>query len=368
MAGGICGNFVSKKVNKVRWKPRSDLDVSGADTFISGSWDDSENELALWQFSASSDQDGDLIKLTSLPHYGDVTELKFINSENFVSSSSFGNVKLFRLAKSGMKTAWSIIEELSWDKLHHFDHASPWEKCSCTAFASYDEDIVTVGEDGRMVLLTAHQRKPVRIMDGADSCSLHCVCFLKYNQVITGNLRGQLKVWDFGVPNSHKPVSTFMLSGDQVTAMCITQHPTQRHVVLVGGEDGSLTAWDLRQSRFPVTLLNAHPDAVNEVKFHPMQPEHLFTCSASGELWHWNTSAMSTASSTTHMGRSGTGGSISEIDGAGWLGGEASKHRLEVFSLIPAMHKPINSLDVDRDSLVYGCDNEGIYLLTNITL
>jgi hypothetical protein len=37
-------------------------------------------------------------------------------------------------------------------------------------------------------------------------------------------------------------------------------HPTQRHMVLAGGEDGSLTVWDLRHNTFPVTLLSAHSD------------------------------------------------------------------------------------------------------------
>jgi len=51
--------------------------------------------------------------------------------------------------------------------------------------------------------------------EGADSCSLRCVCFLKHNEVLTGNLRGQMKVWD--LKNAvDKPAFTFMLSGEQV--------------------------------------------------------------------------------------------------------------------------------------------------------
>jgi hypothetical protein len=40
----------------------------------------------------------------------------------------------------------------------------------------------------------------------------------------------------------------------------VVHHPTQRHMVLAGGEDGSLTVWDLRHNTFPVTLLSAHSD------------------------------------------------------------------------------------------------------------
>lgn len=64
--------------------------------------------------------------------------------------------------------------------------------------------------------------------EGADSCSLRCVCFLKHNEVLTGNLRGQMKVWD--LKNAvNKPASTFMLSGEQV---CVTVHVGEQTVVL----------------------------------------------------------------------------------------------------------------------------------------
>nr|CAD7405277.1 unnamed protein product [Timema poppensis] len=125
----------------------------------------------------------------------------------------------------------------------------------------------------------------------ADNSSLHCVCFLKHNEVITGNLRGQMKIWDLKSP-SKTAASTFMLSGDQVCASCVVNHPTQCHLVLAGGEDGCLTVWDLRHNTFPVTLLSAHTDTVTELHFHPERPEHLFTCSLSGEFWHWNTTSV----------------------------------------------------------------------------
>ena len=51
--------------------------------------------------------------------------------------------------------------------------------------------------------------------ENADSCSLRCVCFLKHNEVLTGNLRGQMKVWDLKSAVD-KPAFTFMLSGEQV--------------------------------------------------------------------------------------------------------------------------------------------------------
>lgn len=73
--------------------------------------------------------------------------------------------------------------------------------------------------------------------DNADSCSIHCVIFSKHNEVLTSNLRGQLKIWDLRTQNNI-PSSTFMLSGDQVTPTCLTFHPTQRHMILAGDDLG----------------------------------------------------------------------------------------------------------------------------------
>ena len=130
----------------------------------------------------------------------------------------------------------------------------------------------------------------------------------------------------------------------------MTHHPTQRHMVLAGGEDGSLTVWDLRHNTFPVTLLSAHSDTVMELQFHPDRPEHVFSCSSSGEVWHWDTSSMSRS------------------DENPWLSTDAAKHRLEVFTLMPQLHKPINSLDVNKNKVVCGCDNEAVYVFKDVML
>lgn len=82
-------------------------------------------------------------------------------------------------------------------------------------------------------------------LDKADSCSLNCVTFLKHNEVLTSNSRGQMKVWD--LRNSEdSPISTFMLSGEHVMATCLVNHPTQQHLLLAGDEEGTNTPINLR--------------------------------------------------------------------------------------------------------------------------
>ena len=64
--------------------------------------------------------------------------------------------------------------------LYIFSDGAP---APCTGLATMDGDIVTVGEDGKMNFLTSHQSQVVRSIENADSFTLHCVCFLKHNEV-----------------------------------------------------------------------------------------------------------------------------------------------------------------------------------------
>ena len=55
-------------------------------------------------------------------------------------------------------------------------------------------------------------------------------------------------------------IAIFHRSGDRVPLLCIDKHPTQPHLIVTGGQDGVLGLWDMRQERYPVTLLEAHSD------------------------------------------------------------------------------------------------------------
>lgn len=55
-------------------------------------------------------------------------------------------------------------------------------------------------------------------------------------------------------------MSTFR-TGDHTALHSVDKHPGQSHIVATGGEDGMLCIWDLRQEKFPVTLLEAHSAA-----------------------------------------------------------------------------------------------------------
>ncbi|XP_077862954.1 nucleoporin Nup43-like, partial [Saccoglossus kowalevskii] len=230
----------------------------------------------------------------------------------------------------------------------------------------------------------------------ADSCTIHAVSYLKQYEVITVSSTGQLKIWDLR-QSSSEPSRTFVLTGERVPLHCIDKHPNQPHIVATGGQDGVLTIWDMRQDTYPVTLLDAHSSDMWEVKFHPSNPDNLFTCSEDGSVWHWdNTSSqvsMATQLSTSMAGSgtengAGIGGGQGPSTSRGfgfaalssnshpipgtsspWLSNDASKHRnLEVTTLLPHNKMPVNTIDIESNNLLCGTDGEAVYVVRNLTL
>ncbi|XP_077977336.1 nucleoporin Nup43-like [Glandiceps talaboti] len=391
--------FVSQKISKIRWRPSAHHGLQAPNVFATGSWDDEENKISIWKCSEallqgnSSDQLADQLEpelLSETCHAGDVTDIKFVDNERLLISSSTGTVTVYKYHEH----AKTLTDQHRWDNVHH--HPSG-KSCPCTCIALSVPDVVTVGEDGRIQVLRLGERYPVRTIDNADSCTIHAVCHLKQYEVITVNSTGQLKVWDLRQPTS-QPSRTFILTGERIPLHCIDKHPNQPHIVATGGQDGVLAIWDMRQDKYPVTLLDAHSTNMWEVKFHPFNPDNLFTCSEDGAVWHWdNTSSqvtMATQLSTSMSAGSGTrngvgtgGGDItswlgsqplaassqpslsSPVTSSAWLSSDTSKHRnLEVTTLLPHNKMPVNSIDIESNHLLCGTDGEAIYVIRNLTI
>lgn len=58
---------------------------------------------------------------------------------------------------------------------------------------------------------------------------------------------------------------------------------------------------------------------------------------------------------------------ILDETGCPWMSRNV-KNRINVYSLIQNLHLPINSLDVQQNSVLCGCDNEAIYLIRDFTI
>lgn len=61
--------------------------------------------------------------------------------------------------------------------------------------------------------------------------------------------------------------------------------PSLNHLIACGYQQGSIAFWDIRHPKIPAALIDAHKGPVWQVKFHPVYPDRLFTCSNDGELW-----------------------------------------------------------------------------------
>ncbi|KAG5871197.1 hypothetical protein JTB14_025097 [Gonioctena quinquepunctata] len=348
MSHSVHGTFVSEKINKIRWRPD---EFNNSQFFITGSVDNDCNNIKLWDFHENEEED-DIYPflISTFPYCGDITEIQFLNADYFVTSSSSGSAHLMKIIPSYTENV-ALKNEIEWKEIHGFKNG---DTSPCTSLAVYENDIVTVGEDGRINLLNAKAQRVHGKIEDADSCSIQCVIFLKHNEILTSNLRGQLKIWDLR-SSSNDPNSTFMISGDQVTPTCLTYHPTQRHLIITGDDLGALTTWDLRHNTYPVNVLNAHDGAISEIQFDPEHPDQLFSCSSAGEIWHWATKSDSRLALLTDT-----------IETNVWLAPDNVKNKLEVFTLMPTLGKPINSLDLNRKKVICGCDNEAIYLINGM--
>jgi len=345
-AAAATSKFVAKKVRRVRWRPRADSVQVNDDMFATGSWDDESNEVSLWRCKEESGDATSVSLLASVPLQGDVSGLNWINPDLLVCSTSKGRVNLYRIEQYRIL---SLGQE--WVDLHGTGGS--------TCLAVHGETVASAGQDGRLNILNIKQRNPVKVYDKADSCSITDVLFSRASDLLTANMRGQLKLFDLR-SNLSEPSSTFLLSNDQVAVTCLAKHPSQGHIVLSGGENGCLAGWDLRQGKHPVTLLSAHQSPVSEIKFHPDQPDHIFTVSQGGEVWHWNGQSIKNSSMNPGLDNLNTT--------SPWLSSEAVRHKVETNSLVSKQPLPINSVDVLGRSVLFGGDNEAFYILHNVLM
>lgn len=154
MAGTIVKRYVGQKVNVVRWKPPV-THYGDTNTFVAGSWDDVENSVGVWRIPESED---DPVPVSSLPHQGDVTDIQYVTRDSFMVGSSTGAVRLCR------HNAEDKVEAVScWDKVHSFVTGP----APCTSLACSGEQIASVGEDGKLVILNPNQKKASQSIRGS---------------------------------------------------------------------------------------------------------------------------------------------------------------------------------------------------------
>lgn len=363
----INAKYVSQKISKTKWRPVSSSFLQQPEIFATGSWDNEDNKISVWSIGdhglsgMEEEFEGDPQLLCEHNHDGDVLDLQFLDQDRIVTASSTGAVNIFLYNQNNQTISISQM----WGRAHRF----PCDNAPCTGIVCNSPEIVTVGEDGRIILFRADQEGVSRTIENADSSTIHAVSFLRTTEILTVNSIGQLKLWDFR-QQGNTPSQVLSVTGDRVPLHCVDRHPNQQHIVATGGQDGMLCIWDVRQGSTPFSLMEAHSAEMWEVHFHPTNPDHLFTCSEDGSLLHWETSSNSDTPSFLQSGRNTSITSRSAVAPAGgnqslinsWLSGDSNKGRLETTHMLPSQTLSVNSLDVLGQCLVCGTDGEAIYV------
>ncbi|XP_065124920.1 nucleoporin Nup43 [Paramisgurnus dabryanus] len=356
--------YISQKISATRWRPVSAASLQQPELFATGSWDNENNRVSIWSLGdhevtpMDGEYEEDPQLLCECQHDGDVMDLQFLDQDRLVSASSSGSVTIFKLRSDCQGLSVAHV----WKRAHRYS----CDNAPCTAVVCRSPEIVSVGEDGRIILYKADQTEVLRVIENADSSTIHGVTFLRTTEVLTVNSIGQLKMWDFRQHNDN-PAQILSMTGDRVPLNCVDKHPNQQHIVATGGQNGMLCIWDVRQGGIPFSITEAHSAEMWEVHFHPTNPNHLFTCSEDGSLLHWETTSASDMSSLLQKGWNSRVTSHSAMQHnesvvSAWLTGDTSKCKLEATHILPSQTMAVNSLDVLEQCLVCGTDGEAIYM------
>ena len=133
---------------------------------------------------------------------------------------------------------------------------------------------------------------------------------------------------------------------------------------MVGGTaNGVLAFWDLRGSiTYPLSVVKAHTDSVSEVHFHDQQPDHLFSCSQTGEVWHWNGANQG----TTRPGPGYFSQPQTQHTNCIWLNSEVVKTKVDTRAIMAKQPLPVNSISVAGSSVLVAGDSEAIFIIPDI--
>lgn len=231
----VNGMYLSEKVAKIRFIPEQ---YRSPDSFVTGGWGSQDSSVKLWKLTngnnfygvGAGDEPSEYIpKCTaqsSLP--GDITGLEFVDADHIVVASTNGFVSVLHIDRN--RTANNLSERYRYRNLHRFENGV----AAVNGLATFEHNVATIGEDGRLNILAIDQNRVIASVDDADSCSLTAVTFVNQKEVFTGNRMGLVKMFDVR-SESKEAVALFQISCEDdkksngVTSL--THHPTQKYIV-----------------------------------------------------------------------------------------------------------------------------------------
>ncbi|CAN0838244.1 Nuclear pore complex protein NUP43 [Linum grandiflorum] len=131
-------------------------------------------------------------------------------------------------------------------------------------FMEERSECVTVGEDGRVNLVSVLDGRYNKVFDGNGLVSYSAVKSRSPTEFITGGCGFGLQMWDIRRPGS-SAVAQFKGNLDKGRTSGIIHsvdvHPSRKHICLAGGSSGTVFAWDLRGQQQPIVLSGSDDDA-----------------------------------------------------------------------------------------------------------
>lgn len=224
----VNSSFVSERINKIRFIGNDDC--LEPDLIVSGS---SEGKVKLWKLvrnDFSDEVESDYIpkSVAKLPVKGDITGIEIVDHNNFVVSSG-----------SGVSCVWinrdiernNIRENFRFDNIHKFKTGDP---ALCTGLSLHEDSVATIGEDGKIGVLSLNSQKVLLELEDVDSVAQTSVNFINYKELLTGNRLGIMKSFDLR-SRSSEPTAIFPISCEDEKksngVTCIANHPNQKHIV-----------------------------------------------------------------------------------------------------------------------------------------
>ncbi|TDG49058.1 hypothetical protein AWZ03_004543 [Drosophila navojoa] len=352
MSMTVSANYVSEKISQIRWLPEK---LTQSERFVTGTWDMDTNFVRVWRFHENTYADS--VEHTprcndKVAMEADVTGIEFVNDDTFVVGCGDGRVSLFKVHRAVEEDQIRRTEHS--ERIHAFKYSPA--NAPCTAISIYGTDIATVGEDGRLNVLSANDLKQVKRTIEADSMSLLAVSFVNQNQVVTSNRMGVIRLFDVRSAGDGQPQYSFMAASQDEKSSnfvsSIVTHPMQQHVLICGTEEGSLTVWDLRQLEYPASYLSTHKSAITAIGFHRQDPSKLFTAAEEGAVWMWSDKKLIDASQTDSS--------------SAWLAGDRLTSLINVDGILTNIRKAVNSFDVHGSRMICGTDSETVYLIYDV--
>ncbi|CAG8595981.1 6766_t:CDS:2, partial [Diversispora eburnea] len=217
------------KISKVRFANSPQTFDNKKLLFATGTWDEEKNNtLMLWGSK----------------------EIPLSLNNNHESSFELYPVAKLEQEDSDFRIENYQIEQIISHRFHHFSEnkSAPATGIAIKPNSGNDPEIVSVGEDGRLVLFNLSN-------------------LMQYSADVSGI---KTVAWPMSRPRD--------------TFNCLAVNSSQVNQIAAGSSDGFVTIWDIKNLEEPIRRARPHDTHVNELIFHPHRPGFLFSCSEDGTI------------------------------------------------------------------------------------